>query len=395
MRGGISAYQRWTMRLSGFIRTNTENISTKWGEFAATLLPEREFSKSMLRDGIVEILNEIAADMESPQTGKQQQEKSEGSPGPSQDIKNAASGHALARVRMGLSSRQLISEFRALRATIIRLWHQRDQPIDQVTMDDMIRFNESVDQVLSEAEARYSREVGRSRELFLSILGHDLRSPLGAIRGSAELLQRAKGSDRGPKYVAQILNSAGRMSHMITDLIELARVQLGSGISVKPTEADMKRACLEVIDEMKALYPERAFELVSKDDVLGEWDMPRIKQVLSNLLGNAVQHGAPKSAIRLSVRSSKNTVELHVHNEGDPIPSELRDTLFESFVREETGTTSKDDQSSLGLGLYIAKEVVVAHGGTIEARSSAGKGTTIIARLPRATQHNSTRNESG
>ena len=165
------------MRLAAFIRSNVELIATEWELFARTLLPEAEFSKSVLRDGIADILAEIANDMDSSQSDAQQQEKSEGEPRRDPHTDNSAERHALARVKMGLSARQVISEFRALRATVIRLWHSNTTERDELSVYDITRFNEAVDQALTEAAVRYTSEVEKSRELFLGILGHDLRNP--------------------------------------------------------------------------------------------------------------------------------------------------------------------------------------------------------------------------
>jgi signal transduction histidine kinase len=180
------------MRLSAFIRSNVEHIAAEWELFAATLLPEEEFSKSILRDGILDMLDKIATDTDSTQSDEQQQGKSEGNPRRYQHIDDAAERHALARVKMGLSSRQVISEFRALRATVIRLWQRHLSEINEQSLYDLTRFNEAVDQALTEAAVRYTTEIDRSRELFLGILGHDLRNPLAAISGLAELQLRAK-----------------------------------------------------------------------------------------------------------------------------------------------------------------------------------------------------------
>src|SRR5664279_2930786 len=144
------------MRLSAFIRSNVEHIAAEWELFAETLLPKEEFSKSILRDGILEMLGEIATDMDSTQSDEQQQGKSEGDPRRYQPIDDAAERHAVARVKMGLSSRQVISEFRALRATVIRLWQRQASEIDEQSVYDLTRFNEAVDQILTEAAVSYT-----------------------------------------------------------------------------------------------------------------------------------------------------------------------------------------------------------------------------------------------
>lgn len=373
------------MRLAAFIRSNVEHIVAEWELFAATLLPKEEFSKSMLRDGIIDMLDEIVADMDSFQSDEQQQGKSEGEPQRYQHIEDAAERHALARVKMGLSSRQVISEFRALRATVVRLWQQDSAEIDQASLYDLTRFNEAIDQALTEAAVRYTTEIERSRELFLGILGHDLRNPLAAISGLAQLLPRVKDADRQREFASQILISVGRMSHMITDLIELARVRLGTGIAINPAPTSMRRVCASAIEEMKAIYPKRVFRLNCEEDIPGEWDQARMSQLLSNLLGNAVQHGEVHSPITVTARRGGNGVDIAVHNSGMAISPRLIPTLFDCLVRGALGPRDAEDNStSLGLGLYIAREIIVAHGGTIEVCSTEAEGTTFTARLPLA-----------
>ncbi len=371
------------MRLAAFIRSNIEQISVEWELFAATLLPEEEFSASLLRDGIVDMLNEIAVDMDHTQSAVQQQGKSEGAPRRYQHIEDAAERHALARVKMGLSSRQLISEFRALRATVIRLWQRDAIEIDKDSLYDLTRFNESIDQALTEAAVRYTEEIDRSRELFLGILGHDLRNPLGAISGFAELLLRAKNPDRHGQFASKILTCVGRMSYMITDLIELTRVRLGSKISIKPTRTSMRCICTDSIGEMQAIYPNRVFRLDCDDELSGEWDVAKMSQVLSNLLGNAIQHGNVMSPITLTAKSGTNGVEVSVHNKGTAIPPTMLPRLFDCLFQGLSDQKDANDNStSLGLGLYIAKEIISAHGGTIDVKSSDDEGTTFAVRLP-------------
>jgi signal transduction histidine kinase len=371
------------MRLASFIRSNIETIAAEWEIFAATLLPEEEFSASVLRDGIVDMLHEIVADMDRAQTADQQQGKSEGTPRRYQHIEDAAERHALARVKMGLSARQVMSEFRALRATVIRLWQRGGMEADGESLYDLTRFNESIDQALSEAAAKYTEEVDRARELFLGILGHDLRNPLSAIAGLAELQLRAKTPERYAKFASQILISAGRMSYMITDLIELTRVRLGAGILITPVKTCLRRICANVIGEMQAIYPQRNFQLHCAEDIPGEWDEARLSQVLSNLMGNAIQHGNVSSPVIVTAKQGAEGVKISVHNQGACIPPETIPKLFDCLFRGIPAQRPADDTStSLGLGLYIAKEIISAHAGTIEVHSSELDGTTFAIHLP-------------
>lgn len=371
------------MRLAPFIRSNIEKISAEWESFATTLVPQEEFSRSALRDGIVEMLHGIAADMELAQNADQQQGKSEGDPTRNEHIGDAAERHAVERVKMGLSARQVISEFRALRATVIRLWQADAFEIDEASLYDLTRFNEAIDQVLTEAAVTYTEEMDRARETFLGILGHDLRNPLSAISGFAELQLRSKNAENHARYASQIQVCAGRMSHMITDLIELTRVRLGAGILVKPAHTSLRRICMNVIAEMTAIHRKRVFQLNCTDDLLGDWDEARMSQVLSNLLGNAVQHGKDGSPVTVTAKHDGNAVVLSVHNEGTTIPPNMIPLLFNClFQGPSDQRPAEDNSTSLGLGLYIAKEIVTAHGGTIAVESSDEGGTTFTARLP-------------
>ncbi len=145
----------------------------------------------------------------------------------------------------------------------------------------------------------------------------------------------------------------------------------------------MRRICATVIEEMRSINPERSFQLNCNDDFPGQWDEARIMQVLSNLLGNAIQHGATKLPVTLTAKSGNDGVELAVHNEGAAIPPNLIPSLFDCLFQGGATERADDDHStSLGLGLYIAREIVLAHQGTIEVHSSDDKGTTFIVRLP-------------
>ncbi|WP_158933241.1 sensor histidine kinase KdpD [Acidisphaera sp. S103] len=368
--------------MAAFIRANIASISAEWERFAGTLLPEEAFSSSVLRNGIVELLADIAENMEHEQSAAEQRAKSEGEPNRSHYSEGAIALHVVSRVAMGVSARQFISEFRALRATVIRLWQRDSSEIDSSSLNDMIRFNEAIDQMLSEGVVNYSQEIDRSRELFLGILGHDLRNPLSAITGLAELQLRVKTPERHAQFSSQILVSARRMSHMISDLLELARVRLGSGIIIHRTPTSLRRICNTVVAEMQAVFPNRVVQTNGDDELPGEWDEHRLSQVISNLVSNAVQHGAVNSAVTLTAKRSGDGAEVSVHNEGIPIPPDMIPKLFDSFYRldEDVGSHA----NGLGLGLYISKEIIAAHGGTIEVRSSAEEGTTFIVRLPKA-----------
>ena len=222
--------------------------------------------------------------------------------------------------------------------------------------------------------------VEEARERFIGILGHDLRNPLAAITMGAEAL----GGLPAPysNVVATVARSAHRMAAMIRDVLDFARGRLGEGISVAPSQVDLHRLCEEIVAEMTQAYPARTFSFEAAGDLRGQWDPDRVEQVLSNLVGNAVTHG--KGAVRVIGSDAGDDVIMTVHNHGAAIPASALSTLFEPFSRAAQDVSGKHGAADgLGLGLYIASEIVRAHGGTISVSSVQGEGTTFAVRWPR------------
>jgi len=222
------------------------------------------------------------------------------------------------------------------------------------------------------AEAIRADEASLLKDRFIGILGHDLRNPLTAITNSAHLLLRAQ--DLGDKHrnsAARILRSSERMAQMIRDLLDFTRGQLGGGIPVEPTSADLAEICHRVVDETKTVHPQREIVLSTHGDLTGQWDAPRLEQVVSNLVANAVHHG--QGQILVEAVGQQDEIVLRVRNGGPAIPVEALPTLFEAFKSQRLGRRTE----GLGLGLYIVKEIVRAHGGTVQVSSSAEEGTTF------------------
>jgi PAS domain S-box-containing protein len=221
--------------------------------------------------------------------------------------------------------------------------------------------------------------VEQSREQFIGILGHDLRNPLAAILMAVEML------DGLPEpylaTVARVARSAHRIEAMIRDLLDFARGRLAGGIPVAPRPCDLETVCNDVVEEMQQAHPERAISFEAAGDLRGEWDPDRVEQVVSNLVANAVTHGT--GAVRVTARGDGDEVVTTVHNDGRPIPAAVLPILFEPFTRPAADTASART-SGLGLGLYIASEIVHAHGAAISVTSTAGQGTTFTIRWPRS-----------
>jgi signal transduction histidine kinase len=375
------------MRLGDFILANVESILADWEEFARSLVPGSAMGVIALRDHAEDILRATARDMVSSQNAQQQADKSKGHGGDGTEsvrLDGASKEHAIARLGSGFNLIEVVSEYRALRASVLRLWGERVRGADEHDLQDLTRFNESLDQSLAEAVRSYTSRMDESRELFLATLGHDLRNPLNAIVVSSALLARSGQLDEENTQIAlQMLNFATVMTRMIQDLLDFTRSRLGGGMPVSAAPLDLEHLCRDVLDEFRAAYPTRALRLESFGDTSGEWDAARLRQVVSNLVANAIEHGADMSPVNLSARGEGSDVVVAVKNQGLPISSSALPTLFDPFVRATEVTNKHRPIGGIGLGLYIARQIVIAHGGTIVVDSSETTGTTFTVRLPR------------
>ena len=373
------------MRLAEFITTNSEAILAEWVTFAATCGPAgATMDRADLRDHALEMLQVIVADLQTPQTGSEQAAKSKGlSDSVSGTSDTAAEVHGAARAESGFTVGEMVSEYRALRASVIRLWTKASGTLTGDDLDDLMRFNEAIDQALAESITRYTQDIDRSREMFVAILGHDLRTPLGAVMMASQfMLETGDLEEPHRTLVTRIYKSGQRMNQMVGDLLDFTRSQLGTGVPIARGRMDLAQEAANAIDEVKAAHPETVIQLDASGDTQGEWDSARISQVLSNLLGNAVCHGSPRTPIKVTVRGDGDQVVLQVHNRGPVIPREDLAGIFSPFKRLRAGKAATPT-SSLGLGLYIAERIVTAHEGTIEITSSEDGGTAATARLPR------------
>jgi signal transduction histidine kinase len=369
------------MRLPDFIQANSGRIVEEWERFARVSDPTTSgMSTLMLRDDIEPILAAVARDMRQSQSPAQRAKKAQ-SLGTEGELGLAGQGHATQRLDIGFRFNQTAAEFRALRASVVRLWEATGPAPTATNRNDLVRFNEAIDQVLLESMNEYTRRLDHYRDQFLAILGHDLRTPLGAILMSAETMSRAGSLDaqRTQTTATRILNSARRMHRLMSDLLDLTRTRLGVGLPLEPSPLDLGEVCQQVLDELATFHPDSTLTFEPTGDLHGEWDHERLAQVISNLVGNALQHGNEKAPIRVSAAAEDDQVVLAVHNEGTPIPPEAMGRIFDPLIHGEDQAKAS---TSLGLGLYIVRQIVTAHGGTITVASSTGEGTTFTVRLP-------------
>lgn len=353
--------------------------------FARTMIPPAEtMSVAELRDHAHEILLAIAEEMESSQSEDEREAKSKGLAVPGTKATFAAV-HGTLRQRVGFDLSQLGAEYRALRASVLRLWMTRVGTVDAGVLEEVVRFNEGIDQGLAEAMLTYSEHMASSRDTFLAVLGHDLRSPLGALNSCVHLLGRVvdgKPNERALRVAKQSITS---ISEMITDLLEYTRTRLGRGIEVTLQHGDFSMLCEEAFDQVCAAYPLRKLQADIAPAVALNMDAARMRQVLSNLLNNAVQHGDPAFPVMLAVHVKEQNAILTVKNHGTPIPADSMQVIFNPLVQVVSKESEPHERpsTSLGLGLFIAREIVTGHGGSITVASSAKEGTAFVVRLPR------------
>jgi signal transduction histidine kinase len=376
------------MTLTEFIETNHGTIICEFEKFARTLMPAgSNMSPSELRDHAEELLTAIVADMDTRQSRNEELQKGKGL-GIEQKMLASGNLHAVARLGHGFTLGHLAAEFRALRASVLRLYEQGGG----TELTSVRRFNESIDEALTASITTYGSQTDLYRDQFVGILAHDLRNPLSAIQmGATVLTIAAKDDQRLARVAANILRSAARMGRMIEDVLDFTRERLGGVIPLKRERMDLEQLCREAILEAKAAHNNAVVNFECTGVLTGAWDRDRLAQVLSNLLGNAIQHGDGKAA-SLVARGESEEVVVAVHNAGLPIPREAIGTIFDPLVRSPA--EEENLSNSIGLGLFIARAIVTGHGGQIDVTSSADRGTCFTVRLPRFEQVNRRRTQT-
>lgn len=356
----------------------------EWETFAGTFgYVADKMSKKELRDHAKQILEFIVQDVQVTESAHEIEAKSHGLRHSAESEQSASSTHGRMRFVSGFTLSQLIAEYRALRASVLKLWHRDCANVSPDSAQDTMRFNEAVDQSLAEAAVAYSDKLNEARETFIAILGHDLRSPLAATLTAGTYLSRPGAfSDQVQQIGVRLKRSAATMNGMVNDLLALARTQLGDGISIERQECDLLEMCQWAIEDANAAYPRAHFELNATGELIGKFDSPRLQQLLTNLASNAAQHGSPGAPVRVDIAGGDDFVRLTVHNQGAAIPADLLPTLFTSLVQLPQQENSVARRDSLGLGLFIAKQIAVAHGGDIDAASDS-TGTTFTVEVPR------------
>ena len=371
------------MGLAEFIRRNTRAILEEWEAFAATLLPAAADMTSLaLRDHAPQILEAVADDLDSTQTPEEQANKSKGlAPRVAGAPETAAQTHAVMRARSGLDINQLVSEYRALRASVLRLWTEAT-PLDELSVEEIIRFNEAIDQAVAESVGHFQTEVEHYRNLLLGMLGHDMRSPLNTILTTASYLSALHAGEQVSLAAGRLIRSGASMRALLDDLVDFNRARLGLGVKVAPTHIDLSAVVTDEVEQLRGAHPNRCIELAATGDNRGWWDGPRLQQLLRNLVSNAIQYGAQETPVFVALRGEEGQVRLEVTNSGPAIEPSALHHVFDPLKRGPAQDSTREGQGGLGLGLFIVGEIAKAHGGETAVRSGA-EGTTFTVCLPR------------
>ncbi|MEX2496209.1 MAG: HAMP domain-containing sensor histidine kinase [Woeseia sp.] len=342
-----------------------------------------------LRDGAKGMLEAVAMDLESYQSADDQHEKGQGL---KEDERTSplgltAQAHAAERLAAGFSIDQLVAEYRALRASVVRLWSSSPGFPGRDMVWELTRFSEAIDQSLAESVRWYTNRLERSRAIFIGVLGHDLRNPLGTLMAAVETSQITEDPQVIQECIGRVRRSGSRITEMIDLLLDFSRTHLGEKIPLSLTTVDLSAVCSEVADDFKMSHPDRKITVVSQG-ITGQWDEARLHQALSNLVKNAIWHGKRDGTITMACKGRAHEVLLSVHNEGRPISPARQSSLFEPFRRpadEDVAATQNLERKNVGLGLYVVNQIALAHGGSVEINSNAEAGTTVTMCLPRQT----------
>lgn len=366
------------MRLVDFIERNLEDILVDWESFARSLAGASSMDKLVLRDHAKQILEAVCRDLEHAQTRVQEIQKSKGLALPLDARETAAQTHAVLRARAGFNINQMASEYRALRASVIRIWIDACAP-DHPDLQELVRFNEAIDQAVCESIGHFNSEIERSRNLLLGILGHDMRTPLSAIQMTAHYLKGLNNGAEVSVAAERLIRSGARIKALLDDLTVFNHARLGSGIPIARAEIDLAEVFDEQVQLLRAAYPERTITLKHHGNLVGNWDPNRLHQILGNLVVNALRHGDSTGSVRILLVGGDNEVVFTVANDGARISPTVLNSLFAPLVQ---GSSPAQHEGSLGLGLFICREICIAHGGQISAQSSATE-TIFTVRLPR------------
>ena len=400
------------MRLADFILANVEPILAEWEDFARSIWPadsdDSSSDPAVLRDDAGDILRATASDMQSEQSSAQQSAKSKGK-GPtsrnSNRVDQASLLHGTARGSSGFELWALVAEYRALRASVLRLWRESSPSFDLRDIADVTRFNECIDQSLAESVTSYTEQVqserarllrneqaarqdaegaNRAKDMFLATLSHELRTPLSAIMGWTNILRMTACTKENIAEGIEVIERNAKVQlQLIEDVLDVSRIVSGK-MRLEIRDCDLIGAVSAGIDSVRPTADARGTRLEVQLDPAASrasCDASRIQQVVWNLLSNAIKFTQKGGVVRIALQRESSGICISVSDNGPGISPELLTCVFEPFKQADSSLKRK--YGGLGLGLSIVKHLAEMHGGTVEAMSDGeGHGATFNFRMP-------------
>jgi signal transduction histidine kinase len=403
------------MSLAEFILSNLDPILSDWDDNARSTVSPQNLDRAALRDHAEQILREVARDMGSLQSLQEQQSKSEGNAPPGTRGETPAQVHGTGRFEVGFDMEQLVGEYRALRATVMRQWVPSLCADGPHATQEIIRFNEAIDQAIMESIARFvvdyqdairarleaearwrgAEASDRLKSTFMATMSHELRTPLNSIIGFNDVVLKGMAGDVNPEQTRQLGMAKASALHLlalVNDVLDLSKLEAGQ-LEVQGETFDIRASVERVIASMRAAASAKRLSLrVDVAPELGEVasDRRRVEQILSNLLSNAVKF-TDQGSVTVSVdtmaefTSSTRTLGLpgirfRVNDSGIGIKAEDMENLFKPFCQLDNGRARQDDGT--GLGLVISQRLAALLGGEVTVESQWMKGSTFTFTMP-------------
>ena len=357
-----------TNPVSAFLRREVDRVARAWETRVLERLPALgELQRAALLDHMPEFICGLASWVDGDE------------PAGRRGFEALAYGHAMSRLGHGIDLESLSIEHQIMRSVILEQLLELDS--SREVRAALIRLNEGIDLAINDSIHHYTKTRESVRERFVGILGHDLRNPIHAVSlAAASMVATPCSESKHARMAAMIVRSSERMMRMIADVIDFAHAQLGEGIPTVPKLCDMADLCDEAVAELRVVHPHRQLRVTRAGDTSGNWDRDRLLQVASNLVANAIEHG--EDPITISVRESEDRMSIHlrVENGGTPIAPERIKTLFDPFA--SGGEDTRRVREHLGLGLYIVRQIALAHGATVDITSDE-RSTAFEIHWPR------------
>jgi signal transduction histidine kinase len=363
-----ASWQSMEKLLAGRLRAESSEITRLWVD---AILQDVEELRPLPPGAVIDHMPEFLDALAEWVDGRREESQ--------RGFEALAKGHALTRFGFGVPLDALVREYVILRETILG----RVLPAEgEGVREQLVDMNTGIDLAVYAAVVRYAARRDSVRERFVAILGHDLRTPINAIALAAQNLRGEPALTGSQTHlVSTIRRATDRVGRMISDVMDFARGRLDGGIPAEPVACDMAEILNDVIAELSMAHPHRTFELSVHGDTRGAWDRDRVAQAMTNLVGNAVEHG--RDPIRVSAVADDHSVTTAVSNPGPPIPAERLLTLFEPFHVRDLAEAPRAAQG-LGLGLFIVGQIALAHGAICDVACADGVTTFTIhwPRLP-------------